>query len=335
MKGIKKKKEKVSDTQLGEWKEERRNTKPAESHVLMISRRSFNLRKRYVKEDYNKVGEIIFLPLSDKSSANPIIIKAYVSGRQVNRVYKDSGSLCEVVYEHGFLKLNPSTRSLRVDSKTPLVVFSREHSWPLGEVPLEITIGEGLLTVTKTLNFVIVISDSPHNLLLGRTAMQQMGIVVSTIHGAIKFHTPKGIGTLLSENSLQGRNMEVNADEMVIKSDSEEEMLADIKETLKRLQVINLKVSPKKCSFRAEEWRFSGHLNTKQGIKADPSKVKEISDLQPPKSISEIQSLSKKLAAINRFLSKGANKTLPFIRTLKNYTSGKTVQWTTEAGEAF
>ncbi|GJT85107.1 reverse transcriptase domain-containing protein [Tanacetum coccineum] len=32
-----------------------------------------------------------------------------------------------------------------------------------------------------------------------------------------------------------GRNMEVNADKMVIKSDSEEEMLADIKETLERL----------------------------------------------------------------------------------------------------
>ncbi|GJS94023.1 reverse transcriptase domain-containing protein [Tanacetum coccineum] len=46
-----------------------------------------------------------------------------------------------------------------------------------------------------------------------------------------------------------GRKMEVNDDEMVIKSDSEEEMLADIKETLKRLRVINLKLDPKKCSF--------------------------------------------------------------------------------------
>ncbi|GJS36635.1 hypothetical protein Tco_0535017 [Tanacetum coccineum] len=116
----------------------------------------------------------------------------------------DSGSSCEVIYGHGFLKLKPSIRSLRVDSKTLLVGFSGEYSRPLGEVPLEITIGEGLLTVTKTLNFVIVRSDSPHNLLLGSTAMQQIGILVSTIHGAIKFHTPKGTGTLISENSPQG-----------------------------------------------------------------------------------------------------------------------------------
>ncbi|GKC62740.1 reverse transcriptase domain-containing protein [Tanacetum coccineum] len=76
-----------------------------------------------------------------------------------------------------------------------------------------------------------------------------------------------------------GRNMEVNADEMVIKSDSKEEMLADIKETLKRLQVINLKLNPKKYSFGVEEGRFLGHLVTK----ADPSKVKAISDFQPLK----------------------------------------------------
>ncbi|GKE71960.1 hypothetical protein Tco_1530032 [Tanacetum coccineum] len=73
-------------------------------------------------------------------------------------------------------------------------------------------------------------------------------------------------------------------------------MLADIKETLERLQVINPKLNPKKCSFGVEEVRFLGHLITK----ADPSKVKAISDLQPLKSISKIQSLSKKLAEINR-----------------------------------
>ncbi|GJT14267.1 hypothetical protein Tco_0861309 [Tanacetum coccineum] len=33
---------------------------------------------------------------------------------------------------------------------------------------------------------------------LGRTAMQKIGIVVSTIHRAIKFHTAKGIGTVFS-----------------------------------------------------------------------------------------------------------------------------------------
>ncbi|GKC69207.1 hypothetical protein Tco_1115090 [Tanacetum coccineum] len=79
----------------------------------------------------------------------------------------------------------------------------REESWPLGEIPLQVTIGEGPRTITKTLTFAIVRPDSPHNLLLGRTAMQEMGIVVSTVHGAIKFHTPNGVGTILSEHNSQ------------------------------------------------------------------------------------------------------------------------------------
>ncbi|GKC19198.1 hypothetical protein Tco_1021348, partial [Tanacetum coccineum] len=49
-----------------------------------------------------------------------------------------------------------STRSLRVDSKIPLVGFSRKQSWSLGEVHLEVTIGESPYTRTEILNFVIV-----------------------------------------------------------------------------------------------------------------------------------------------------------------------------------
>nr|GEX65968.1 reverse transcriptase domain-containing protein [Tanacetum cinerariifolium] len=92
--------------------------------------------------------------------------------------------------------------------------------------------------------------------------------------------------------------MEVNADDMVIICNSKEEMVVDIKETLERIQVINLKLDPNKCSFRVEERRFSRHLIIKQGIKADPSKVKALLDLQPPKSVSEIQSLCKKIKEI-------------------------------------
>ncbi|GJS63475.1 reverse transcriptase domain-containing protein [Tanacetum coccineum] len=99
--------------------------------------------------------------------------------------------------------------------------------------------------------------------------------------------------------------MEVKADDIVIKSNDEEEMLADIKETLDGLRAINMKLNPKKCSFGIEEGIFSGHLIIKQGIKASPLKVKAISDLQPPKSVGEI------------------------------CTSEKMFQWTAEADEAF
>ncbi|GKB77967.1 reverse transcriptase domain-containing protein [Tanacetum coccineum] len=147
------------------------------------------MKKRHT--NHSGIREITFPPLPNVGSSDPIIIKVYISGRKVNIAYLDGGSSCDVIYEQCFLKLKPTIRSLRLDSNTPLVSFSGEQSWPLGEIPLEVMTGEGPVTVTKTLTFVILKSDSAHNLLLGRTTMQQMGIVVSTVPGAIKFHTPR------------------------------------------------------------------------------------------------------------------------------------------------
>ncbi|GJZ63425.1 reverse transcriptase domain-containing protein [Tanacetum coccineum] len=183
-----------------EKKEEKKPTLDKFS-VLMISRKNHNVKKR--PANHSEIGEITFLPLLNVGSADPVIIKVCISRRQVNRVYLDGGSSCEVIYEHCFLKLIPLIRSLRVDSNTLLVSFSGEQSWPLGEIPLEIKIGDGSFAITKTLTFIIVKSDSPHNLLLGITVMQQMGIVVSTVHEAIKFHTPRGIGTIFLEYNSQ------------------------------------------------------------------------------------------------------------------------------------
>ena len=127
-------------------------------------------------------------------------------------------------------------------------------------------------------------------------------------------------------NKQIGRNLEAYVDDMVIKSRTEEDMLSDIQETFDQLRAINMKLNPKKCSFGVEEGQFLGHLITKQGIKANPSKVKAITDLQPPKTLKEVQSLNGKLAALSRFWSKGADRSLPFFKTLKGCMDKKNFQ---------
>ncbi|GJR48846.1 reverse transcriptase domain-containing protein [Tanacetum coccineum] len=118
------------------------------------------------------------------------------------------------------------------------------------------------------------------------------------------------------------------------KSTSEEDMIKDIQETFDRLLSVNMKFNLKKCSF-GEEGPFLGHFITKQGIKANPLKVKAVTDLKTPKMLKDIQSLNRKLAALSRFLSKGAEKSLPLFKALKSYTDKKTIQWTTDVEEAF
>ncbi|GJX26669.1 hypothetical protein Tco_0232965 [Tanacetum coccineum] len=175
VKGVTKKREKTSDTQSGEKNKEEKPSLEKTS-ILMVSRRDHGLKKRPASD--NGMGEITFPPIPNEGSSDLVVIK-----------------------------LKPSIISLRVDSNTPLMGFSGEESWPLGEIPLEVIIGESPPMITKTLTFVIVKSDSPHNLLPGRTTMQEIGIIVSTVHGAIKFHTPNGVGTIFSEHNSQ-RSME-------------------------------------------------------------------------------------------------------------------------------
>ncbi|GKF78993.1 NYNRIN-like protein [Tanacetum coccineum] len=67
-----------------------------------------------------------------------------------------------------------------------------------------------------------------------------------------------------------------------------------------------MKLNLKKCSFDIEEGPFLGHLITKQGIRASPSKVKAITYVEQPKKLKDIQSLNGKLAALSRFLSREA-----------------------------
>ncbi|GJV61487.1 hypothetical protein Tco_1467587 [Tanacetum coccineum] len=66
---------------------------------------------------------------------------------------------------HCFEKLNPTIKSTKVDLKTPLVGFLGERSWSIGEVPLEITIGDALSQGYKFLTslLTIMVKGKPFN----------------------------------------------------------------------------------------------------------------------------------------------------------------------------
>ncbi|GKA15121.1 reverse transcriptase domain-containing protein [Tanacetum coccineum] len=124
-------------------------------------------------------------------------------------------------------------------------------------------------------------------------------------------------------------------DDMVIKRKSEGSLIEDIKETFNTLRHINMKLNPKKCVLGIETDQFLGHMITKQGIKANPEKVKAVIDMISPRTIREVQSLNGKLAALDRFLAKSVEKALPFFKTLKGFIYRKDFQWNQEAKSAF
>ncbi|GJT69832.1 reverse transcriptase domain-containing protein [Tanacetum coccineum] len=133
------------------------------------------------------------------------------------------------------------------------------------------------------------------------------------------------------------RNLEVYVDDMVIKSRDEKMLLADIAETFDNLKKFNMKLNPKKCSFGVEEGKFLGYMVTSEVIRANPKETMALADLQSPRTLKEMQSMNGKLASLSRFLAKFAERSLPFLNTLKNITKENKheYRWTQEVEAAF
>ena len=69
---------------------------------------------------------------------------------------------------------------------------------------------------------------------------------------------------------------------------------------------------------------------SQRGIEANPDKIQAILDMEPPKNIKEVQSLTRQVAALNRFVSKATDKCLPFFKILR-----KAFEWMDECQKAF
>ncbi|GJX49240.1 hypothetical protein Tco_0276085 [Tanacetum coccineum] len=321
---------------------------------------------------------------------------------------------------HQIDALNPSIKALRVDSNIPLVGFSGEHSWPLGEclpfmhIKFHTPYGIGTVTFTYESNKVkegqkmvketlseimrdVLRKQLPasfkkklQDLLRSNTDVfawtyADMTRILRTITvGGKPFITKhklneyKHIKPIKQKKRVLGpdRNeaackevddltkagilRQVKDHTRMTEGDEDKttfftgkrvfcyrkmpfglkntratyQRIVD-KETFDRLRSINMKLNSKKCSFGIEEGSFLGHLINKQGIRSNPSKVKAVTDMEPPKTLKDVQSLNGKLAAQSRFLSKGAEKSLPFFKTLKSCKDKNTIRCSTNAEKAF
>ncbi|GJW62513.1 hypothetical protein Tco_0111848, partial [Tanacetum coccineum] len=98
-----------------------------------------------------------------------------------------------------FRNLGAETRAKLKESRTPLVGFSGEVSYPLGTINLYVTIGELKRLRTIPMEFAVVKSHSPYNVILGRTGVGSLGAIASIIHSMIKFPTANGIATVTTK----------------------------------------------------------------------------------------------------------------------------------------
>ena len=131
-------------------------------------------------------------------------------------------------------------------------------------------------------------------------------------------------------NQQIDRNMEVYVDNMLVKSKEELTHLDDLKEMFATLKKYQMRLNPSKCVFGVVSGKFLGFMVSQRGIEANPEKMRAIINMASPRTVKEVQKLTGRIAALNKFVSRATDKCLPFFKTLK-----QAFAWTDECEAAF
>ena len=129
-----------------------------------------------------------------------------------------------------------------------------------------------------------------------------------------------------------GRTVEMYIDDMVVKSKQEVWHIEDLRGVFDVLRQHKLRLNAKKCAFGVEVGKFLGYLITGRGIEVNPDQIEVVKCLKPPSNPKEVQLLTDMLAALNRFISKFANRCRPFYQLLRKW---KGFQWDDECEKVF
>nr|GEZ49397.1 reverse transcriptase domain-containing protein [Tanacetum cinerariifolium] len=155
--------------------------------------------KQKVTQTFSPESVISFPPLGDEDGTEaPMIIKTEMGGHCVQRMYVDEGSSSEILYEHCFNRFHPEVRNQMIPATTPLVGFSGEIIWPLGQILLLVKIGDEEHSTSAWMNFMLVRSPFSYKGIIRRPWARRIQAVPSTAHGMLKFPVTGGTVTLQS-----------------------------------------------------------------------------------------------------------------------------------------
>jgi hypothetical protein len=93
-----------------------------------------------------------------------------------------------------------------------------------------------------------------------------------------------------------------------VRGKKKESYISDLSETFANMHEANLKLNPEKCIFGVTRGKVLGCLVSTKGIEASPDKIRAITQMHPPQTRKEVQKLIGCIAALNRFITKLAEK---------------------------
>jgi hypothetical protein len=117
-----------------------------------------------------------------------------------------------------------------------------------------------------------------------------------------------------------------------VASKKKESYISDLSETFANMHEANLKLNSEKCIFRVTRGMVLGCLVSTKGIEANTDKIRAIIQMQPSQTRKEVQKLTDLIAALNRFIAKLAERSIPFFSILRGSTK---VDWGAEQQQTF
>jgi hypothetical protein len=119
---------------------------------------------------------------------------------------------------------------------------------------------------------------------------------------------------------------------VVVKTREAYILVDNLQHTFTALNKYQWKINPKKCIFGVPSGILLGNVVSYDGIRPNPTKVKAVLDMQPPKNVKDIQKLTRCVATLSCFISRLGEKGLPFFKLLKALEK---FVWSEEANVAF
>ena len=126
--------------------------------------------------------------------------------------------------------------------------------------------------------------------------------------------------------------IEVYVDDMIARSQTEEEHLDHLQKLFDRLRLYKLRLNPNKCTFGVRSGKLLGFVVSDKGIQVDPAKVKAIQEMPAPKTEKEARGFLGRLNYIARFISHLTATCEPIFKLLKK---DQVVRWNDECQATF
>ena len=105
-------------------------------------------------------------------------------------------------------------------------------------------------------------------------------------------------------HDMMHNEVEVYVDDMLVKSKDRESHIINLRKFFKRIKEYKLRLNPQKCIFGVTTRKLLGFVVSDRGIEVDPSKIKTILEMPPPRSEKEIRGFLGRLQYISRFIAK-------------------------------